>query len=148
MEFLGMDFISWLVMSSLIVCAIGAPVGVFLIKPTASPWLKSGKLLFPIFLLCLTLSFTGLSDCFQPFYMGCVTFKMFLTGLAILGYTMYLGWFEYIWRRLHKQIVWPLKENLQYGVISNIVILISGFMTLLLICKFLFEYMYSISPTI
>lgn len=66
----------------------------------------------------------------------------------MLVYTMYLGWFEYVWRRINKQIAWPLKENLKYDVTSNIVILISCFMTLLLICKFVFEYMHSISPTI
>lgn len=133
-------------MSSLIVCAIGAPIGIFLLKPTASLWLKSGKLLFPIFLLFLTLSFTGLSNCFQPFQMGCVTFKMSFAGLLMLAYTMYLGWFEFIWRMIHKQITWRLKKNLRYGIVSNIVILISGVMTLLSIYKFVFYYMHSISP--
>jgi hypothetical protein len=73
---------------------------------------------------------------------------MFFVVMGMFQYIMFLGWFEYIWRRINKQIAWPLKENLKYDVTSNIVILISGSMTLLLIIKSVFEYIYSIFPTI
>jgi hypothetical protein len=133
LRYYGMDFISLLIGSLLILCAFGAPMGILLMKPTAPQWLRSGKLLFPIFLLFLTLSYTGFSDCVPTFQIGCYLFKMAFILLAILGYIMYLGWFEYAWRRWHKQISWPLQKNLQYDFTSNIVIVISAFMTPLMV---------------
>jgi|GEM_PF-2260272 len=128
-----MDFISLIVQLSLIACAVGAPIGIFLVKPTASSWLKSRKLLFPVFLLFLTLSYTALSDCIPYSKIGCYSFKMFFVLLGMLQYIMFLGWFEYIWRRWHKQISWPLKKNFQYGVVSNTFIVISACMTILMV---------------
>jgi len=137
LRYYGMDFISLLIGSLLILCIFGAPIGIFLVKPTAPRYLRSGKLIFPIFLLFLTLSYTALSDCIPSLQIGCYLFKMTFIVLAILGYTMYLGWFEYAWRRWYKQISWPLQKNLEYDLTSNIVIAISVFMTPLM---FLFAW--------
>lgn len=128
-----MDFISLLIGSLLVVCAFGAPIGILLVKPTAPQWLKSSKLWFPILLLFLTLSYTALSGCIPSLQIGYYMFKMTFIVLAILGYTMYLGWFEYACRRWYKQISWPLQKNLEYDFTSNIVIVISAFMTPLMI---------------
>lgn len=138
-----MYFLSFLVGLSLIICAIGAPISIFLVKPTKTSWVKSGKLLLPTFIFSLTTSFTALSDCIPYSQIGCYLFKMHFITLGMLLYTMYLGWFEFLWRIIHKQITWPLKENLKYGIVSNIVIIVSGFMTLLWIIKPAFEYIGS-----
>lgn len=139
MEFLEMNLIFLLLKWLLVACAVGAPIGIFLVKPTAPTWAKSGKLLFPIVLLFLILNCTALSECFQPFQMDCAIFKMLFVVLATLQYIMFLGWFEYIWRRIHKQIAWPLRENLKYGIVSNAVIAISAFMTLIVFLYLLFS---------
>jgi preprotein translocase subunit SecE len=70
-----------------------------------------------------------LLECFSDKSLGCLAFKGFFLCIGTLWFTMYLGWFEYIWRRIHKQILWPLKENLKYGVISNVVLCVSAIMT-------------------
>lgn len=123
-----MDFITY----SLLACLLGGPIAVFSVKPDAPSWIRSGKLLFPVFLLFLILNYTSpLYECLPYKNNGCWSFKLIFLSIALLEYTMYLGWFEYIWRRWHKQISWPLKENFKYGAISNIVLVISGFMTLI-----------------
>lgn len=134
-----MSFISLLLIGLIIACAVGAPIGVLLVKPTAPSAMKTGKILLPIILLFLILSSTSLPECFQPFHVGCIIFKLFFVSLAVLQYIMYLGWFEYIWRRFHKQLAWPLKENLQYGIVSNAVIVISAIMTLIVFSYLLFS---------
>lgn len=135
-----MDFISVIIKFLLIASVIVAPIGVFLVKPTASAWIKAGKLLLPILLVFVILSFINLSECLQHPQHDCLTYKTFFVAVAILEYVMFLGWFEYIWRRTHKQIVWPLKENLKYGAASNGVILISAFMTLIIFFYSMFSF--------
>lgn len=130
---------SLLLKGLIVVCVVAAPIGILLVKPTAPATLKSGKLLFPIILLSFILGCISLPECFQPFQMDCVTFKILFIALTMLEYVTYIGWFEYIWRRRHKQIVWPLKENLKYGFASNSVIAVSAPTTFIAVFYFLFS---------
>ena len=124
-----MHFSSAIVAFSLLACFLVGPIAVFMVKPNASPQKKAAKLLLPIIIFFLTIASTSLLECFSDKSLGCLAFKGFFLCIGTLWFTMYLGWFEYIWRRIHKQILWPLKENLKYGVISNVVLCVSAIMT-------------------
>jgi hypothetical protein len=132
-----MDFGDSLVKYGFLFCLLGGPVIIFLVKPSDPHWKKYGKFLLPVFLFFLFLNYTSpLYECFQSLNNGCWKFKLFSFTLAMLEYTIYLGWFEYVWRRWHDQISWPLKENLKYGAVSNIFLIVSAFMTLVILFVF------------
>ena len=123
-----MEPIKILVLASLISCFALMPIAIFLTKPTSPKWLLRLKILGPITLFTLTISYTSMSTCFEHNGWSCLSYMTFVF-IGMLQYITYIGWFEYFWRRIHKQIKWPLRNNLQYGVISNIVILISAVIT-------------------
>lgn len=110
------------------------PAVVFTIKPNTTSWIKSARLLFLIVVYFLISLYTSMFyECFPLIDNGCLEYKLFFLALNNLLFITYVGWWEYIWRRANKKITWSFKENLQYGIISNLVILVSGFMTLLFI---------------
>ena len=127
-----MEIIGLFVKYSLLFCLLGGPIAVFIVRKSAPDWQKRLKLLVPLFVFCASIGYTSLSKCPQNQLFECISFKGLFLLIPILQYIMFLGWFEYIWRRCHKQISWPLKKNFQYGVISNIFIAISACMTVLM----------------
>ena len=117
------------------------PILVFSVRPDAPMWLKTGRLLFPIFIYSLFISYTSdVFECFSYEENDCWAFKLFFLFIGMLQYIMYLGWFEYVWRRWYKQIAWSLKKNLEYGMTSTIIIITSAIVTLMWIAKSLFEF--------
>ena len=137
-----MDFgLSTIAMYLLLGCLLCGPVAIFIIRPEAASWKRPAKLLLPIVIFFFTLAPIGMGECFRDQSLGCLVFKLFFLCLGTLFFTMYLGWFEYIFRRIHKQIAWPLKENLKYGIVSNAVLSISAFMTLVFILFSIFQHL-------
>lgn len=128
-----MEFSGLFVKYSLLFCLLGGPVAIFIVRQSAPSWQKTLILLLPVVIFCTVIGYTSLSECPQNQLFECVSFKGFFLLIATLQYIMFLGWFEYIWRRWHKQISWPLKNNSQYGVVSNIFIAISACMTILMV---------------
>ncbi len=118
---------------SLLFCLLGGPIAVFIVKKSAPDWQKKIKLLLPVFIFFIATGYASFSECPQNQLFECSLFKGFFLLIATFQYIMFLGWFEYIWRRWHKQISWPLKENFQYGAVSNIFIAISACMTILMV---------------
>ncbi len=128
MEFSGL-FVKYL----LFFCLLGGPVTIFMVRKSAPNWQKTLKLLIPLFVFCASIGYTSFSKCPQNQLFECLFFKGFFLLIATLQYIMFLGWFEYIWRRWHKQINWPLRKNFQYGAVSNAFIVISVCMTILMV---------------
>lgn len=107
------------------------PILVFSVKPTAPMWLKSGRLLLPIFLLALFLAHTSdILRCFHYKSNECWKFHAYFIKTALLQYIMYIGWFEYIWRKYHKQDSLAVSDNIKYGIVSSLILAISLIMTL------------------
>lgn len=128
-----MEFSGLFIKYSLLFCLLGGPVAIFMVQKTAPNWQKTLKLLVPLFVFCASIGYTSLSKCPQNQLLECISFKGLFLLIATLQYIMFLGWFEYIWRRWHKQVSWPLKKNFQYGVVSNTFIAISACMTILMV---------------
>jgi hypothetical protein len=111
-------------------CLVGGPVSVFMVKPDAPQWQRNLKLLLPVFIFILIVGIaSSFPECFQYENNGCWGYKSFFLVFLTLQYVMGLGWCELAWRERHKQLSWPLQKNLQYGVLSNLIILISVLMT-------------------
>ena len=118
------------------------PVLVFYIKPEASLWIKSIRLLFLVVLfpiLVAPLNYARRQTI--PEYSGqnheCWVYDLYSLFLATTISIIYIGWWELSWRYLHKQISWNIKANLKYGLVSNIIILISALHTLFYLFLFL-----------
>ena len=124
---------------------IAVPLLIFIIKPDAPSWKKSCRTIFLIFLLPLLiapLSYvrTKIGLPHGRDY-GCWIYNLYFfllfSGISVI----YVGWWEYAWRRFHKQTSWKIIENFQYGFISNAVIFISAvcslyFILILAGCKY------------
>lgn len=107
-----------------------APIAVFSVSNNASSRAKTIRLLSPLSLVFAGLSVVNLSACANNISYDCIAYKTIPVIAGTLAYTMYLGWFEYIWRRKNNQIVWPLSANAQYGIASNIILVISTILTI------------------
>ena len=119
---------------SVIISICLAPIAVFLAKPTSPEWKKNLKFLLPIALFTLSIFFaSSFHECvYNPQYSGCWRYKLGWLSLGIIVYIAGLGVCEITWRQYYKLPFWPLKENLKYGILSNLSILISIIITLLL----------------
>lgn len=117
--------------------ALLAPIAVFCVNAQASGTIKTLRLLIPLGMVALGLALINFSYCRNNLSLDCAAYKSIDVIVGTLAYTMYLGWFEYIWRRKHKQIVWPLSENIQYGASSNLILAISLILTIafIIICS-------------
>jgi hypothetical protein len=99
-----MQLIDQIVKIYLMICLLIPPVAVFAVKPNAPARVRSARLLIPILLFLLTVSYTSdYLDCLK-YGLECFLFDGLMLLWATFWYIMYLGWFEYVWRRLHKQI--------------------------------------------
>jgi len=113
-------------------CLFLAPALSFLARNNTSATIKSARLIVPILLFSLLILYAALPPCFPSLALGCFVFKFSFSIFAILLYIMYIGWLEYLQRRLNMKTKRPLKRNYQYGVVSNAVLLTSACMTLLM----------------
>ena len=117
----------------LLFCALFPPTLIFAVKPKASMRIKSARLWLPLLVLFIIL-------CMRIFI---IEFKgqanigweisLFFVFIALLKFTAYIGWFEFLWRLIYKQFSWPLKYNLKYGWVSNTVLIVSLLMTILMV---------------
>lgn len=115
-------------------CFVAAPLFVFAVKPTSVPLVKVARLLIPIFVFFIaSTALVGWDDCVRSVDHGCWFYKGFFLSVSNALFIMYLGWFEYAWRRYYGQYSWPVRENLKYGTVSNIVLVVSAIMTLVFI---------------
>lgn len=106
------------------------PLVVFMVNADAPAWLKSGRLLCLIFAYFIySLYKASFTDCFPLTDNGCLSTKTLILTTENAFFVMYVGWCEYLWRRIHGQIARPFKENMKYGLVSNAVLLVSAFVT-------------------
>lgn len=113
---------------------IGVPIIIFSVKGDALIWLKSVRLLFLIILLPmltapLDYARTQTLEDYNGHDYGCWMYDLYFVLLAAGISVVYVGWWEYGWRRFHKQIFWDIKKNLQYGIVSNLIVLLSAIIT-------------------
>lgn len=119
--------------SFIVLWIIATPIIIFSVGPEASATKKTGRLLLP---LVAYLFFSALAmkvqECFPLKDNGCLGYKIVWLTILNLLFIMGVGWCEILWRERHKLRSWPLRENIQYGLVSNAILIISGCMTLLL----------------
>lgn len=123
-----LDFWHW-------VYLIGVPVIIFSVKKEAPIRLKSGRLLFLIFLLPvltapLDYARSQTIEGFKSYDYGCWIYDLYFFLLFTTLSIIYTGWWELARRCFHKQLSWHIINDFKYGILSNIVIFISGFITL------------------
>lgn len=109
-------------------CLFVAPLVVLLATPTMPAWIKAARLWVPILLFSFAIFCTALEECFIYFSLDCLIFKSLLCTVATLFYIMYIGWFEYVWRRFYKCLAWPPQKNLSDSFTSACVLCISRIM--------------------
>ncbi len=112
---------------------IAVPLLIFMIKPDAPSWKKSCRTIFLIFLLPLLIA--PLSYIRAQMGLphgrdyGCWVYNLYFFLLFSGISVVYVGWWEFAWRFINKQFSWDIQDDLKYGLISNIVIFLSGFIT-------------------
>lgn len=123
-----MDVLATVLKYALLACIFAAPLLVLSIKPDASARVKSARLIVPVILFAAIIVPVALHDCFLYWNLGCMAFKSLSAVFMILFYIMYIGWFEYIWQRIHKRLVWPPEKNFQDGAVSTCILVASRMM--------------------
>lgn len=111
------------------------PLVIFSAKPQSSKCLKSVRLLISLFLLP-ALSFPLRHARFQilgsihPYENECWGYAFYFLFLAALIGIVYTGWWELMWRFIYKQVPWKIRESFQHRFLSDVIVFISGFVTL------------------
>ena len=106
------------------------PVIIFVVKPDAPHWLKSGRLIAAIlsnYLLHIISGYAQIEadNLFWEDRHGCWPWDIF-TFISITSMWLpYVGLWEGLWRGLYRQWSKKIKENFQYGFISNLTIAFS-----------------------
>ncbi|WP_435642003.1 hypothetical protein [Micavibrio aeruginosavorus] len=111
------------------------PIIIFSVGKKAPTWLKSGRLLFSIVLLPILTIPTNYARMqttqnFGGHDYNCWIYDLYAFLLVAGISVIYTGWWELAWRFLHKQVCGTIKNDLTHNTASNIVIFISGFITL------------------
>lgn len=115
-----------------ILVIILTPLVIFWGKPEAQSFFKAHRIisLIAAFFLVSAYAFS-FNDCLHNSNSsGCWEYKSLFLTIVNCQYLMMLGWCEIAWRRRNKQLLWPIQENYQFGIISNGIILISILITL------------------
>lgn len=126
------------------------PLIIFSVRPSTKTWIKSGRIIFLIsmFYLAGWIKYHFFIDFFSYEPKRCCESSIYYFVLDIAGalwiiswLNMYVGWWEFLWRCIYRQWAWPPLKNIQYGIVSNLCILGSLFLTvpatLLLIVHYL-----------
>ncbi len=122
------------------------PFIIFSVKGGAPAWLKSWRLLVLVLILPfmtapLDYARTQTIDDFNGHSYDCWVYGLYFflkyAGISII----YTGLWEYGWRIFYKQTSWNIKDNLKYGIISNVMIFLSvlfflNFIMILMGCKY------------
>jgi hypothetical protein len=111
------------------------PIIILSVGKESPAWLKSGRLLFSIALLpILTIpanyARTQTTQNFSSHDYNCWIYDLYALLLIAGISVIYTGWWELVWRILNKQMHWTSKNDFTHNITSNIVIFISGFITL------------------
>lgn len=130
----------------LVSCFLISPIWILAVKKTAPELQRSLKLIFPLFLFTTIICYTTFfyNPCPVQQSLECFAFKTLLFSIACLVFVMFLGWFEYISRRLNKTISWPFYKRFNENLVSNIFIFVSGLVTLLVILVFTIYTAYNL----
>lgn len=139
----GMEFLNAiLIYLGLWIWLLPIPVIIFSATPRMPFWYKSGRILFLWFIivaLIILFSYVELTSekeipcCLSEQYVHTKNILMFLwMGFLI---NAVIGWFEFIWRCVYRQWIWPPLKNIkEYGLVSNLCILGSALLTVPVIC--------------
>lgn len=109
--------------------AVFAPVFMFLVKPDAPGWLKSGRIVISV----LAFHFFAAASDYAKIKTeilktsqdhSCWVYDLYFFLLFTFLSAIYVGALESIWRSYYKQWSWRIKENLQFGITSSLVVLI------------------------